>query len=66
MKGDGDAADAGPPSAASMAEALKRKAAALQNTESTATLRPEERPAPQLLAKLYSLQATEAGGAHRL
>ncbi|CAO3438774.1 hypothetical protein [Azospirillum doebereinerae] len=66
MKGDGDAAETGLPSAASMAEALKRKTAAVHETDSAATLRPEERPAPQLLAKLYSLQATEADGAHRL
>jgi len=66
MKGDGESAGAGPPSPASMAEALKRKTAAVHEAETAATLRPEERPAPQLLAKLYSLQATEAGGEHRL
>ncbi|MGF7176033.1 hypothetical protein [Azospirillum doebereinerae] len=66
MKEDGDVSHAALPSAASMAEALKRKTVAVHEAEVAATLRPEERPAPQLLAKLYSLQATEADGAHRL
>ena len=61
MKDSGETADAAPPSAASVAEALKRKVATT-GVADTATLRPEERPAPQLLAKLYTLQATDSRG----
>ncbi|MBP2232388.1 hypothetical protein J2847_005717 [Azospirillum agricola] len=62
LKGEGDGGDVPLPSAASMVEALRRKAA-VPEAAAAATLRPEESPAPQTLAKLYALQATDAGRA---
>lgn len=60
MKKDGDSADAAPPSAASMVEALRRQATTSQDGRELPALRPEERPAPQTLAKLYALQSLDA------
>jgi len=60
LKGDGDSADAAPPSAASLAEALRRQATTAQDGRELPALRPEERPAPQTLAKLYALQSLDA------
>ncbi len=63
LKGDRADADAAPPSAASMVEALRRQAATTQDGRELTALRPEERPAPQTLAKLYALQSLN--GDHR-
>ncbi|MBK1840869.1 hypothetical protein JHL17_26040 [Azospirillum sp. YIM B02556] len=63
MNGGGDGSDPSLPSPQSLAEALRRKSAATEAAAATASVPTGERPAPQLLAKLYSLEATAKAGA---
>ncbi|BAI76454.1 hypothetical protein AZL_e01090 (plasmid) [Azospirillum sp. B510] len=65
MAGGGDGADPSPPSPQALAEALRRKAAPVAERAAAApvTATAGEQPAPQLLAKLYSLEATAKAGA---
>lgn len=60
--GAGDAVGA-PPSAAAMAEALKRKVAATAAPETVAGAPTANGQAPETLARLYALQATDFSGA---
>jgi len=63
MSGGGDGGDPSLPSPQSLREALRRKSDPA--TESTANVPAPagEQPAPQLLAKLYSMEATAKAGA---
>lgn len=58
----GDGADSALPSPQSLAEALRRKSGAAAG-DVAAVVPTGEQPAPQLLAKLYSLEATAKAGA---
>ncbi|WP_377807579.1 hypothetical protein ABNQ38_13980 [Azospirillum sp. A29] len=63
MTGGGDGGDPSLPSPQSLAEALRRKSAPATETAATAAATTAgEQPAPQLLAKLYSLEATAKAG----
>lgn len=62
MNGGGDGADSALPSPQSLAEALRRKSGAAAG-DVAAVVPTGEQPAPQLLAKLYSLEATVKAGA---
>ncbi|MGA1859480.1 hypothetical protein VH569_26115 [Azospirillum sp. 11R-A] len=65
MTGGGDGGDPSLPSPQSLAEALRRKSAPATETAATvaaAATTAGEQPAPQLLAKLYSLEATAKAG----
>ncbi|PWC37799.1 hypothetical protein [Azospirillum sp. TSO35-2] len=65
LKADGADAEPSLPSVPSLAEALRRGTAATAATApdaSMATAPTTERPAPQLLAKLYSMEATTKAG----
>ncbi|MBY6265044.1 hypothetical protein EI613_24445 [Azospirillum sp. 412522] len=62
MTGGGDGADPSLPSPQSLAEALRRKSASAAETVTAASAPADEQPAPQLLAKLYSLEATAKTG----
>ncbi len=63
MSGGGNGGDPALPSPQSLAEALRRKSGAATETGIVAPA--GEQPAPQLLAKLYSLEATAKAGATR-
>lgn len=63
MSGGGDGADPSLPSPQSLTEALRRKSAPVAETTATASAPAGEQPAPQLLAKLYSMEATAKAGA---
>ncbi|PWC54689.1 hypothetical protein TSH7_31060 [Azospirillum sp. TSH7] len=63
MAGGGNGGDPALPSPQSLAEALRRKSGAATETDIVAPA--GEQPAPQLLAKLYSLEATAKAGATR-
>jgi hypothetical protein len=63
MAGGGNGGDPALPSPQSLAEALRRKSGAATETGIVAPA--GEQPAPQLLAKLYSLEATAKAGATR-
>lgn len=62
MNGGGDGAGSALPSPQSLAEALQRKSGAAAG-DVAAVVSTGEQPAPQLLAKLYSLEATAKAGA---
>ncbi len=62
MNGGGDGADSALPSPQSLAEALRRKSGAAAG-DGAAAVPAGEQPAPQLLAKLYSMEATAKAGA---
>ncbi|KAA0572967.1 hypothetical protein FZ983_31015 [Azospirillum sp. B21] len=61
--GAGDGADPALPSPQALAEALRRKSPATEAAAAALTVPADDRPAPQLLAKLYSLEATANAGA---
>lgn len=62
--GTGGDADPSLPSPQALAEALRRKSPATESAAAAALAVPAgDRPAPQLLAKLYSLEATANAGA---
>lgn len=63
MSGGGDGADSALPSPQSLAEALRRKSDPPAETAGSAAAPAGEQPAPQLLAKLYSMEATAKAGA---
>lgn len=60
---DGSGADAALPSPQALAEALRRKSPATETAAAALAVPAADRPAPQLLAKLYSLEATANAGA---
>lgn len=62
MAGGGDGGDPALPSPQSLAEALRRKSGAAAG-DVAAAVPAGEQPAPQLLAKLYSLEATARANA---
>ena len=66
MSGGSDGADPSLPSPQSLAEALRRNSAPMAETAAaptaTASAPAGEQPAPQLLAKLYSMEATAKVG----
>jgi hypothetical protein len=66
MNGGGDGADPSLPSPQSLTEALRRKSAPVAETTATASAPAGEQPTPQLLAKLYSMEATTKAGASGL
>ncbi|MDR6774869.1 hypothetical protein [Azospirillum sp. BE72] len=61
--GSGDGADPALPSPQALAEALRRKSPATETAAAALAVPADDRPAPQLLAKLYSLEATANAGA---
>lgn len=61
--GSGDGADPALPSPQALAEALRRKSPATETAAAALAVPAGDRPAPQLLAKLYSLEATANAGA---
>ncbi len=61
--GSGDGADPAIPSPQALAEALRRKSPATETAAAALAVPAGDRPAPQLLAKLYSLEATANAGA---
>ncbi len=61
--GAGDAADPALPSPQALAEALRRRSPATETAAAALAVPAGDRPAPQLLAKLYSLEATANAGA---
>lgn len=63
MNGGGDGGDPALPSPQSLAEALRRKSDPAAATAGSAPAPAGEQPAPQLLAKLYSMEATAKAGA---
>ncbi|PWC81297.1 hypothetical protein TSH100_27415 [Azospirillum sp. TSH100] len=63
MSGAGDGADPSLPSSQSLTEALRRKSVPTAETAMTVAAPAGEQPAPQLLAKLYSMEATAKAGA---
>ncbi|CAO3440334.1 hypothetical protein [Azospirillum endophyticum] len=63
MVGGGDGGDPSLPSPQSLAEALRRKSASAMETATAVAAPADEQPAPQLLAKLYSMEATAKAGA---
>ncbi|CBS91052.1 hypothetical protein [Azospirillum lipoferum] len=60
---DGSGADPALPSPQALAEALRRKSPATETAAAALAVPAGDRPAPQLLAKLYSLEATANAGA---
>lgn len=56
--GSGEGADPALPSPQALAEALRRKSPATETAMAALAVPAADRPAPQLLAKLYSLEAT--------
>jgi hypothetical protein len=60
---DGSGADPALPSPKALAEALRRKSPATETAAGALAVPTADRPAPQLLAKLYSLEATANAGA---
>ncbi len=60
---DGSGADPALPSPQALAEALRRKSPATETAAAALAVPAADRPAPQLLAKLYSLEATANAGA---
>lgn len=63
MAGGEGGGDPALPSPQSLAEALRRKSGAAAETISATAVPAGEQPAPQLLAKLYSMEATAKAGA---
>ena len=61
--GSGDGTDTSLPSPQALAEALRRRSPATETAASALAVPAGDRPAPQLLAKLYSLEATANAGA---
>ncbi|MFP5514026.1 MAG: hypothetical protein ACLGJC_13175 [Alphaproteobacteria bacterium] len=61
--GTGEGADPSLPSPQALAEALRRKSPATETAAAALAVPAADRPAPQLLAKLYSLEATANAGA---
>lgn len=61
--GGGSGGDPALPSPQSLTEALRRKSAPAAETMASVAAPVGEQPAPQLLAKLYSLEATAKAGA---
>ncbi|HYF87886.1 hypothetical protein [Azospirillum sp.] len=61
--GSGEGADPALPSPQALAEALWRKSPATETAMAALAVPAADRPAPQLLAKLYSLEATANAGA---
>lgn len=61
--GSGDGADPSLPSPQALAEALRRRSPATETAASALAVPAADRPVPQLLAKLYSLEATANAGA---
>ena len=64
MAGGGNGGDPALPSPQSLAEALRRKSGATAG-DAAAAVPAGEQPAPQLLAKLYSMEATAKAGVTR-
>ena len=61
--GAADVADPALPSPQALAEALRRRSPTTETAASALAVPATDRPAPQLLAKLYSLEATGNAGA---
>ncbi|CAO3411468.1 hypothetical protein [Azospirillum largimobile] len=61
--GSGDGTDPSLPSPQALAEALRRRSPATETAAAALAVPAGDRPAPQLLAKLYSLEATASAGA---